>query len=117
MDVIRYIIAQDSFYDTRTFSLLRPAGTLLRQILSPYTPSQIHASERLSDCKRILAMLAERQCWQSYTLPLIGRDQAASVDREETVSYVLSPIISIPTELWLIILNYLADRHLSEIAK
>ena len=117
VEVIDYLIEQDSTYDTLTFSLLRPAGTLLKNILSPYTPSEISASERLSDYKRILTMLGERQCWRSHTLPLIGRDQAASVDREETVSYVLSPIISIPTELWLIILNYLADRHLSEIAK
>ncbi len=62
-------------------------------------------------------MLAERQYWQSHTLPLLGRAQAASVDREETVPYVPSPIISIPTELWLIILNYLAERHLSDIVK
>ena len=62
-------------------------------------------------------MLAERQCWRSHTLPLLGRAQAGSIDREETVPYVPSPIISIPTELWLIILNYLADRHLYGIAK
>ena len=117
LDVIRYLIEQDSFYDTPTFSLLRPAGTLLRRIFSPYTPSEVRASEHLSDYKRIFSMLAERQCWQCHTLPLIKREQAASVDREETVPYVPSPIISIPIEFWLIILNYLAGRHLSEIAK
>ncbi len=117
VDVIRYLVEQDSIYDTPTFSLLRPAGTLLRQILSAYTPSEIGASERLSCYKRVFTMLSERQCWQSHTLPLIKREQAASVDREETVPYVSSPIISIPIELWLIILNYLADRHLHGIAK
>ena len=96
---------------------MRPAGTSLRHILSPYTPVEIRASERLNDYKRILTMLGERQCWRCHTLPLIGREQAASVDREETVRYVPSPIISIPTELWLIILNYLADRHLYDIRK
>ena len=117
VDVIRYLIEQDSFYDTPTFSLLRPAGTLLRHILSLHTPAQIRSSERLRNYKRILTMFGERQCWQSHTLPLIGRAQAALVDREETVPYVPSPIIGIPTELWLIILNYLANRHLCDIAK
>ena len=117
VDVIRYLIEQDSIYDRPTFSLLRPAGTLLRHRLSPYSPSEIHGSERLNDYKRILTMLCERQCWRCHTLPLLGRAQAASVEREETVSYVPSPIISVPIELWLIILNYLADRHLYEIAK
>ncbi len=49
LDVIRYIIEQDSTYDTPTFSLLRPAGTLPRRMLSPYAPSEIRASKRLSD--------------------------------------------------------------------
>ncbi len=117
VDVIRYVIEQDSTYDTATFSLLRPAGTLLRNILSQYTPAEIRASERLRDYKRIFTMLSERQCWQCHTLPLLGRAQTASVDREETEPYVPSPIFSIPTELWLIILNYLADRHLFNIGK
>ena len=117
VDVIGYLIEQDSTYDTPTFSLLRPAGTLLRNILNPYTPTEIAASERLSNHKRILAMLSERQYWQSHTLPLLGHAQGASVDREETLSHVPSPIIRIPIELWLIILNYLADRHLHDIAK
>ena len=117
VDVIRYLIEQDSFYDTPTFSLLRPAGTLLRHRLSAYTPAEIGSSERLRNYKHILAMLGERQCWQSHTLPLIGRAQAVSEEREETLSYVPSPIFSIPTELWLIILNYVADRHLYDIAK
>ncbi len=116
-DVICYLIEQDSFYDTPTFSLLRRAGTLLRYILSRYSPAEIRSSERLSDNKRILAMLAERQCWRYHTLSLIGRAQAASVGREETVPYVSSPIINIPIELGLIILNYLADRHRYDMAK
>ena len=117
LDVIRYLIAQDSIYDTSTFSLLRRAGNLLRHILSPYTPTEIRSSEHLSDYKRILAMLAERQCWRCHTLSIIKREQAASVNREETASYLLSPIIRIPGELWLIILNYVAGRHLYDIAK
>ena len=117
MDVIGYIIEQDSRYDTPTFSLLRPAGILLRHILSPYSSAEIGASERLSDYRRILAMLAERQCWRCHTLPIIEREQAASIGREETVPHVPSPIFSIPIELWMIILNYLADRHLYDIAK
>ncbi len=117
VDVIRYVIQQDSTYDTPTFSLLRAAGTLLRRILSPYTAAKIRASERLSDNISILTMLSERQCWRYHTLPLIGHAQAASVDREETLPQGLSPIIRIPTELWLIILNYLADRHLYDITK
>ncbi len=117
VDVMSYIIEQDSLYDTPKFSLLRPAGTLLRHILNTYTSAEIDASERLTDYKRILTMLAERQNWRSHTLPLIGRTQAASIGREETVPDVPSPIFSIPTELWLIILNYVAERHLYEIAK
>ena len=117
VDVIRYMIEQDSTYDTPAFSLLRPAGTLLRHRLSPYTPAQIRANQRLRDYKRIFSMLCERQYWRSHTLPLIEREQAASIDREEMLSHVLSPIISIPIELWLIILNYLGDRHLFDIAK
>ena len=117
VNVISYLIEQDSFYDTPTFSLLSPAGTLLRHILSPYTPAEILASERLSDYKHILAMLSERQYWRSHTLSLIAREQASSVNREATVPYVPSPVISIPIELWLIILNYVADRHLYDISK
>ncbi len=117
LDVIRYIIDQDSRYDTPTFCLLRPAGTLVRHRLGAYTPAEIGASERLRDYKRILTMLSERQYWQCHTLRLIGRAQAASVEREEILSHVPSPIISIPIELWLIILNYLSDRHLNDIAK
>ena len=117
VDVIRYLIEQDNFYDTPTFSLLRPAGTLLRRILSAYTLAEIGSSERLSGYKGILTMLSERQYWRSHTLSLLGRAQSASVEREESMSYVLSPIIAIPVEVWLIILNYLAGRHLYDIAK
>ena len=117
VDVTCYMIEQDSYYDTPTFSLLRPAGTLLMRIISPFTPSEIHGSERLTDYKRILTMLSERQGWRCHTLPLICRAQAASVGREETVPYVPSAVMSIPIELWLIILNYLVECHLYDMAK
>ena len=117
VNVIRYLIEQDSYYDTPTFSLSRPAGTLLRLILSPYTPAETRANQHLNTYKRILRMLAERQRWQRHTLPLIGRAQAASINSQETIPDIQFPIISLPTELWLIILNFLADRHLYDITK
>ena len=121
LDVIGYLILQDTIYNNDDFSLLCQAGQLMKKLLSRFSDLEIASDQRLQTYRSIFRMLAARQQLRLLTLLLIRLDPAARrsapapVSDEEAESLVPTHIRSIPVELWEIILNALARNHLCDI--